>query len=116
MFSRRGTKRELPRSELGKSLGGGLERRFLFAKREAKMVAALGAVEIEAGSRDGGDADVRYQIFCEGHVIGESEGGNVRHDVVGAARFEAFETGARQNPEQAVAPRQVLGRNRLVIA
>src|ERR1700723_640274 len=94
--------------QFNKALGGGLECLFGFAEREAKVRASIGGIAVETRARDGGDADLGDQIFRERYIVGETEGGNIGHDVIRAARFEALETRAGENAKQPVAALRVL--------
>ena len=78
-------------AKFGEAIGGGAERGFHFAKREAHdFVAVSGFVE-EAGAGNDGDADFFDEIFCERHVVGIAERGNICHHVVSATRNETAE-------------------------
>src|SRR6185437_15524700 len=83
--------------EFLEAVGGGLQRGFFFAEGEAEVGAAVGGIAVEAGAGDGGDADLSYEMLCEGYVVGKAECRNVRHDVIGAARLEALESGVGEN-------------------
>jgi hypothetical protein len=79
--------------EFGEAFAGGVEGFFLLAEAEADVaVAEFGAGE-EAGAGDAGEADVVDEMLDEGGVVGEAEGGDIRHGVIGPAGGEAAEAG-----------------------
>jgi len=101
--------------ELRQALGGGLKSFLHLAKREAEVRASGSGGLIEARTWNGGDADFLDEIFRERQVVGKAEGGDVRHDVVSAARLEAAEARAREDSEHAVAAREIFARQRFIV-
>src|SRR6185437_14093683 len=79
-------------SELCEFGCGGGEGFLFFAESKAQDGFAVGGIAEETGTGHGGDADLFDQIFGEGEIVRKAEGGDVRHDVVRAARFEAAES------------------------
>ena len=94
--------------EFGQALGGSLESLFGLAERETQMRAAVSGIAVEARAGNGCDADFFHKIFRESHIVGKTKRGNVRHDVISAARLEAAKPGAGENAEQAIAPREYI--------
>src|SRR5690348_12638312 len=90
-------------SELCEFGCGGGEGFLFFAESKTQDGFAVGGIAEEAGARHGRDADFFDQIFGEREIVWKAEGGDVRHDVVCAARFEAAESGIGQNSQQAFA-------------
>src|SRR6202046_3287365 len=79
------------------------------------MRSAVGRIAIKARARYRRYANFPYQVLREGHIIRETEAGDVGHDVIRAARLETAEAGSGKNSQQAVAPLRVFARERVVI-
>src|SRR6266478_1356585 len=112
------------RVKLGEPCFASRQGRFFFAEREAHLVRAVARVVVEAGTRNGGDADFFDQIFRERDVLrscGETnrvrigKARNVRHDVIRAARLEHRETGVLQNFQQPRALLRIASRKFVVV-
>src|SRR5260370_30707758 len=82
---------------------GGGEGGFLFAKGEADLGRAIADVIVEAGAGNDGDPDFFDKKLGESDVIGITETGDVRHDVVRAAGLENGEVGLLQDFQEAFA-------------
>ena len=109
--------------EIGETGFGGGEGFFFLAEGEAHLGGAVLGVVVEAGAWDAGYADILYEIFRERDVAGfggifglvEMEAGNVRHDVVGAARPVHGEAGIFENAKETCALFIVCGGEIVVI-
>src|SRR5690349_12524459 len=61
------------------------------AEREPYLPRTIPRITIKTRPRHRRHANVFHQILCEGNIIVESEGADVRHHVVRSPRTKAFE-------------------------
>src|SRR5260370_40981836 len=86
--------------QLFQTLRGQHQRLVFLAETKANLLRAQRGIAVEARARNTGDADFANQMAREFHIIFETKGADVGHDVISAVRRESSKTRAlelRQN-------------------
>ncbi len=81
----------LPAPEFLEAASSFIERGVGLAEGKPHLLAARGGIAVETAARDDRDTDFPDEIPGKLYIIRKAEGGDIRHDIVGAPRYKTME-------------------------